>query len=201
MLHKGRPVTNVNNLQKRLTTKRLEIPRLKKWCNTMERRCEQLVNENKRLRFTQLIAAEHKKFHRQFGNCLVKFIIVGLRRTSAGCSLRALSQLIDKAVCLNTVRSYELRTASCIIVDAAEFNLVHTDLLRQDSSFGVAAHRVRADATNTCGHKGLSVQSCECASYYIYDGSNSATITVWPDAQVVRRKTTGDTYALTKKTM
>ena len=164
----------------------------------MEQKCEALVMENKRLRSTQLIAADGTMKSR-IGNCSVKCIMVGLRRSSAGCSLKALSQLLDKAVCPNTVRSYELRTASCVILEAAEFHDVQIDLLKTVSNFGVVAHRVRADATNTCAYRGCSLQTCECASYFIYDGSTSATLTVWPDAQVVRGKTTEDTYALTKK--
>ena len=126
-------------------------------------------------------------------------IIIALRRSASACSLRCASIFLGCAVSPNTVRNYEIRLAACIIAEARAFHSHHDDLFASCSSFAVSAHRLRADATNVAAFRGCSMQTCEVASHYVYDGRHAASLTVWPEAQVVNGKSTVDTFYLTGK--
>ena len=126
-------------------------------------------------------------------------MIIALRRSASACSFRCASIFFGCAVCPNTVRSYEIRLAACIIAEARAFHSHHDDLFASCSSFAVSAHRLRADATNVADFRGCSMQTCEVASHYVYDGRHAASLTVWPEAQVVNGKSTVDTFYLTGK--
>ena len=112
-------------------------------------------------------------------------MLVALTKNVAHASLRAAAAFVRGEVCINTIRSWEVKAATCLLTEAYSWHRdceerVH-DLSESAGPYAVAAHRFRSDGTNHASFQQHAMQTCQVVSFYDFGHGDTSRLSIWPD--------------------
>ena len=130
-------------------------------------------------------------------------MLVALTKNVAHASLRAAAAFVRGEVCINTIRSWEVKAATCLLTEAYSWHRdceerVH-DLSESAGPYAVAAHRFRSDGTNHASFQQHAMQTCQVVSFYDFGHGDTSRLSIWPDCLPQTSKTGEFCFNLTGK--